>query len=242
MLDILEWSENGSVTHTRARLLAGSTAKRWITWRDPLGNVIDFVAAPHTFLLELANRRDPQTVVVTKSVGVTGLATDPNVCVDPSGDISQLASGTFIGQLSATLVAAPNSVQRMPISFEIGPVVGLDWPVAGVGATSGIADVDLSGAVLDLTLAEAMDISLPLHFSIDLTGYGGWVAVAKPDPESLTQKAFTVDTSQQASRIITLTMAGALADGIESGWVWSLHTTAPTLRTLIHGDLTVVEV
>lgn len=97
----------------------------------------------------------------------------------------------------------------------------------------------LCAAELDLCVGYGDDIFLPLEFNVDLTTYGGWEAQARPDPENGTVVDFTIDTSQQAAKIITVHMNGAVAAGIQTGWVWALLVTAPSRRTLVRGRITV---
>ena len=52
-----------------------------LTWKDRDGNVRDF-SSGYTFTVKLALASAPTTVVATKSSGITGAATSPNVVVD----------------------------------------------------------------------------------------------------------------------------------------------------------------
>lgn len=52
-----------------------------ITWRDRDGNVRDF-STGYTFTVKLALKTAPTVVVLTKSSGITGSASEPNYLVD----------------------------------------------------------------------------------------------------------------------------------------------------------------
>lgn len=103
-----------------------------------------------------------------------------------------------------------------------------------------MAEADLSAAELDLRVTHGDDILLTLLFSVDLAGYGGWEAQARPEPDDGTHLDFAVDTSQAAaSQIITIRLPGGEAAGISTGWVYAILVTAPFRRTLVRGRITV---
>lgn len=75
-------------------------------WLDRDGNTIDF-STGWTFAVKITAATAPGTVLTTKSTGITGAATLPNVVVDwAAGDFTDLApeaAGTaYIANLVAT--------------------------------------------------------------------------------------------------------------------------------------------
>jgi hypothetical protein len=72
-----------------------------ITWKDRNDAVIDF-STGHTFSLKIGV--PGSAALVTKSTGITGAATSPNVTIAwaTSGELNTLATGTYTGQLKAT--------------------------------------------------------------------------------------------------------------------------------------------
>ena len=63
-------------------------------WRDSSNALIDF-STGYTFTVKLATQLAPTVVVLTKTSGITGLATAPNVAVNwTSTDFASLVAGT----------------------------------------------------------------------------------------------------------------------------------------------------
>lgn len=126
----LSRNEGDEVTdRTYTEYFAGSSDPALaVTWRDRSRKLIDFVANPATFRLELANREAPGTIVVTKTTGITGVATDPNVSIAWAavGELAGLAPGFYIGELTATDTGTTKK-RKMPVSLRIMPTVTA-WP------------------------------------------------------------------------------------------------------------------
>ena len=76
-----------------------------VTWEDEDGEVIDF-AAGWTFVVKVA-REGSTAASFTKSSGITGAASAPNVVVAwaTSGELSTLAAGRYVVQVVATRAA-----------------------------------------------------------------------------------------------------------------------------------------
>ena len=72
-----------------------------LTWEDEDGEVINF-AAGWTFTVKVA-REGSTTAAFSKTTGVTGAASAPNVVIawDTSGELSTLAAGRYIVQVVA---------------------------------------------------------------------------------------------------------------------------------------------
>lgn len=72
-----------------------------LTWEDEAGDVIDF-AAGWTFTVKVA-REGSTTAQFTKTTGITGAASAPNVVVAwaTSGELSALAAGRYVVQVVA---------------------------------------------------------------------------------------------------------------------------------------------
>lgn len=63
-----------------------------LEWLDRDGTVIDF-STDYNFTVQLTRKTQPTTVVATKTTGVTGAATSPNVLIDWStSDFSGLTA------------------------------------------------------------------------------------------------------------------------------------------------------
>lgn len=79
-------------------------------WRDSTGALIDF-SSGYTFVLKLGT--PGQAAVLTKSTGITGAATNPNVTVvwATSGELNTLTPGVYTLQLIAT--RSSDSKQRI---------------------------------------------------------------------------------------------------------------------------------
>lgn len=73
-----------------------------LTWEDENGDVINF-AAGWTFVVKVA-REGSTTASFTKSTGVTGAASAPNVIVEwaTSAELSTLAAGRYVVQVVAS--------------------------------------------------------------------------------------------------------------------------------------------
>ena len=72
-----------------------------IEWKDSAGNVINF-SSGWTFVLRLGDPGSAATL--TKSSGITGAATSPNVTIAwaTSGELNTLTPGFYHAQLRAT--------------------------------------------------------------------------------------------------------------------------------------------
>jgi hypothetical protein len=71
-----------------------------ITWNDPDGDPYDF-SSGYTFTLKVGEKG--QDATFTKTTGITGAATSPNVTVvwATTGELNSLAAGTHVLQLAA---------------------------------------------------------------------------------------------------------------------------------------------
>ena len=80
------------------------------TWRDRAGALIDF-SSGYTFVLKVGTPGSAASL--TKSTGITGAATDPNVTVAwaTSGELNTLAPGVYSLHLVATRTS--DSKQRV---------------------------------------------------------------------------------------------------------------------------------
>lgn len=92
-----------------------------VTWYDQNGNLIDF-STGWTFALKIGN--PGSTALVTKTTGIAGAATDPNVTVTwaTSGELNTLATGTYAGHLKAT--RSSDSKERY-MTFDITILPGM---------------------------------------------------------------------------------------------------------------------
>jgi len=73
-------------------------------WFDGAGNIINF-AAGWTFHLEFLTKRS-ERLIYTKSAGITGAATLPNVTVNwASGELASIPPDVYKTRLTATRVA-----------------------------------------------------------------------------------------------------------------------------------------
>jgi hypothetical protein len=87
---------------------------------------------------------------------------------------------------------------------------------------------------LNIELAVGDDLSLPLQFSISLTGYTFSADIGGQTP--------TIDSSQAASGLITLALTDTQCSAInkrEADW-WFKWTTAGLTRTVLIGTLTMI--
>jgi hypothetical protein len=73
-----------------------------LTWREWDGDLIPFGSVPHTFELKIAAELGV-AALVTKTSGLTGADTDPNLLVQWTGgiELSTLASGIYVVQIRA---------------------------------------------------------------------------------------------------------------------------------------------
>jgi hypothetical protein len=71
-----------------------------VTWNDPDGEPYDF-SSGFTFSLKVGEKG--QAATFTKTTGITGAATSPNVTVvwATTGELNSLAAGTHVLQLEA---------------------------------------------------------------------------------------------------------------------------------------------
>jgi hypothetical protein len=81
-----------------------------ITWLDQAGDVIDY-SSGYTFSLKLG--QPGQAAALTKSTGITGAATSPNITVTwaASNELNTLDAGTYTLDVIATRAA--DSKQRI---------------------------------------------------------------------------------------------------------------------------------
>lgn len=79
-------------------------------WKDGSGNVIDF-SSGYTFVLKIGT--PGAAAALSKSTGITGAATSPNVTVSwaTSGELNTLATGVYTLQLIVT--RSSDSKQRI---------------------------------------------------------------------------------------------------------------------------------
>lgn len=72
-----------------------------LTWKDTNDVVIDF-STGHTFQLKIGN--PGEAALITKTTGITGAATSPNVTIAwaSTGELNTLETGSHIAQLKAT--------------------------------------------------------------------------------------------------------------------------------------------
>ncbi len=109
------------MTTTVSYVLGSELPSLEIAWLDADGDVIDF-STGWTFSLKLASRGAAATI--TKTTGITGAATSPNVTVAwaTTGDLNGLSAGRWTGQLTATRTA--DSKQRiMQFALLVGAAV-----------------------------------------------------------------------------------------------------------------------
>lgn len=94
---------------------------RTFDWKDYEGSLIDF-SANWSFSLKVANQS--KTTQFTKTTGITGSATSPNITIAwaTSGELNSLTPGRYIGYLSATRVSdSKNRTLQFPIVVKPGP-------------------------------------------------------------------------------------------------------------------------
>lgn len=74
-----------------------------VTWKDSSGNVIDY-SSGYTFAAKVGHRG---TTSFTKTTGITGAATSPNVLVQwaNTGELNSLAPGIYVLEIIATETA-----------------------------------------------------------------------------------------------------------------------------------------
>lgn len=86
-----------------------------LEWRDANGSIIDY-SSGHTFVVKVGV--PGSTALITKSTGITGAATAPNVTITwaTSGELNTLTPGIYDADVAATRVA--DSKQRF-MRFQI---------------------------------------------------------------------------------------------------------------------------
>jgi len=86
------------------KLYADRELPSWLVeWRDWERNVIDF-SSGHTFRVEFLTRRN--RIIHTKTTGITGSSTSPNVSVDWAvGELAGIGAGYYSMRLVATRTA-----------------------------------------------------------------------------------------------------------------------------------------
>lgn len=74
-----------------------------VTWLDSNGAVINF-STGYTFTVKIGN--PGQSALLTKTNGITGSATSPNIVIDwATGDLAGLAPDTYDMDITANLTA-----------------------------------------------------------------------------------------------------------------------------------------
>lgn len=102
-----------------------------VDWRDKDNATVDF-STGWTFTVYVAAATAPSTALVTKTTGITGAATAPNVTIDwTTTELAALTAGTSGTIYVAHLVArrTADSKDRWfrpgnPITFKLWPAVG----------------------------------------------------------------------------------------------------------------------
>ena len=92
-----------------------------IRWEDSTGTLINY-STGYTFELKVGTPGD--AALLTKSTGITGASTDPNVTLAwaTSGELNTLAVGIYSAQLKAT--RGVDSKQRyLPFEIRIDPAI-----------------------------------------------------------------------------------------------------------------------
>ena len=84
-----------------------------VTWNEwdytvapPVRQPIDFSNVGYTFEVKLINRADGTTVALTKTAGITGAATSPNITIAWSAGELNIAAAAYKLHLTATLSGA----------------------------------------------------------------------------------------------------------------------------------------
>jgi len=92
-----------------------------ITWRDRNNAIIDF-STGHTFSLKVGT--PGSAALLTKSTGITGAATSPNVTIAwaTSGELNTLTTGVYSGQLKATR-NSDSKDRYLPVDIRILPAI-----------------------------------------------------------------------------------------------------------------------
>lgn len=90
-----------------------------ITWKDSSQVLIDF-SSGYTFNLKIGN--PSSTALITKTTGITGAATDPNVTIAwaTSNELNTLEPGTYAAHLKATR-ASDSKDRYMTFDITIHP-------------------------------------------------------------------------------------------------------------------------
>lgn len=79
-----------------------------ITWTDSNGNIIDFSDDGWTFELKLGH--PGQDAALTKTAGIDGATTAPNITVTwATTDLAEIDPGTYLLQLTPTLAGRSRS-------------------------------------------------------------------------------------------------------------------------------------
>ena len=99
-----------------------------VAWSDANGNLIDF-SSGYTFTVKIALASAPSAVLVSKTTGITGAATSPNITVDWSttdwSTLTAAANGTlYVAHLYARRTSdTKDRVFRPgdPITFRLYP-------------------------------------------------------------------------------------------------------------------------
>lgn len=92
-----------------------------IAWRDSANNLIDF-SSGYTFVLKLGT--PGSAAALTKSTGITGAATSPNVTIvwAVAAELNTLAPGHYPAHLVATRTS--DSKQRVfPFGVTVNPAI-----------------------------------------------------------------------------------------------------------------------
>jgi hypothetical protein len=105
-----------------------------------------------------------------------------------------------------------------------------------------LAIADLRPGTLDVPMTQGDTLVLQCTFNISLTSWTAFTAKALPDSPHASALSFTVDTSQQASQIITLTLSAAnTATFTEARWSLKATNASSQIITLLAGTITATD-
>ena len=86
-----------------------------ITWLDSVNNVINF-STGYTFTIKIGN--PGQNALLTKTSGITGASTAPNIVIAWAVNDLNIASGTYTMDIIANLTATnKDRIQSTPITI-----------------------------------------------------------------------------------------------------------------------------
>jgi hypothetical protein len=93
-----------------------------------------------------------------------------------------------------------------------------------------VTNIDLRAATVNLEIEYGDDNVIQFTFTnpngtqFDLTGYTNWTAAGVYDGATL---PFTIDTSNQVSSIILVSIPAATSTQLADGWRWDLRVSPP---------------